>query len=68
VFAYTRTLDGSSSQRFLIVLNFGEKPVEYKLPDGMKAGKLLLGNLRGATEAGSPTLHLEGWEARVYAY
>jgi hypothetical protein len=34
----------------------------------MKAGKLLLGNLRGATEAGSPTLHLEGWEARVYAY
>jgi len=66
VFAYTRSLD--PSQRFLIVLNFGEKPAEYKLPDGMKAGKLLLGNLHGATQAGTSTLHLEGWEARVYEY
>ena len=66
VFAYTRSLD--PSQHFLVVLNFGEKPVEYKLPEGIKVGKLLLGNLRGATEAGGSTLHLEGWEARVYEY
>lgn len=69
LFAYTRTLSMESKpeQRFLVVLNFGEKPAEFNLPDSIKPSKLLLDNLSGSqTESG--TLHLDGWEARVYSY
>jgi oligo-1,6-glucosidase len=65
VFAYTRTLE---AERFLVVLNWGEQASEFKLPEGVKAGKLLLGNVKGADEAGAATLHMSGWEARVYSY
>ena len=70
VFAYTRTLSvpGKPEERFLVVLNFGEQPVEYSLPGGVKAGKLLLGNVPGTAESGGSTLKLSGWDARVYAY
>ncbi len=70
VFAYTRTLTaaGEPAQRFLVVLNFGQKPAEYALPKGVKAGKLLLANVPGTAEAGTSTLHLAAWEARVYSY
>jgi oligo-1,6-glucosidase len=70
VFAYTRTLDlpGKPAQRFLVVLNFGQKPAEYTLPEGVKARKLILANIPGTKEAGASTLHLGAWEARVYAY
>jgi oligo-1,6-glucosidase len=69
VYVYTRTLTepGKPDQRFLVVLNYGQKPVEYTLPGGIKAGKLLLANIPGTTEAGA-TLHLAAWEARVYSY
>jgi hypothetical protein len=50
------------------VLNFGEKPVEYTLPESVKAGKLVLANVRGTTEAGTSTLHLGAWDARIYTY
>ncbi len=65
VFAYTRVL---GSERFLVVLNWGEQASEFKVPDGVKAGKLVLGNVKGASEEGAETLHLSGWEARVYSY
>jgi oligo-1,6-glucosidase len=70
MYAYTRSLavPGKPAERFLVVLNFGEKPVEYTLPDGMKAGKLLLANVPGTVEAGTSTLHLGAWEARAYTY
>ncbi len=70
VFAYTRALSvpGKPAQRFLVVLNFGEKSVEYKLPEGVKAGKLLLANVPGTTEATTSTLHLGAWDARIYIY
>lgn len=69
VYAYTRTLaePGKPDQRFLVVLNYGQKPIDYTLPEGIKAGKLLLANIPGTTEAGA-TLHLAAWEARVYSY
>jgi oligo-1,6-glucosidase len=70
VFAYTRTLTvpGKLAQRFLVVLNFGERPAAYALPEGVKAGKLLLGNVPGTTEASTATLHLAAWDARIYTY
>ena len=70
VYAYTRTLmvPGKPAENFLVVLNFGEKPVEYTLPEGMKAGKLLLANVPGTTEADSATLHLGAWDARIYSF
>jgi oligo-1,6-glucosidase len=65
VYAYTRTL---GNERFLVVLNWGEQASEFKVPEGVKAGKLMLGNVKGAGEEGAATLHLSGWEARVYSY
>ena len=70
VYAYTRTLtvSGRPAERFLTVLNFSGKPVDYTLPEGIQAGKLLLANVAGAAKAGGSSLHLAGWEARVYSY
>jgi oligo-1,6-glucosidase len=70
VYAYTRTLSipGQPNQRFLVVLNFGQKPLDYTLPDGMTAGKLVLANVQGTSENGAATLKLGPWDARVYTY
>ena len=62
VFAYLRTL---GNEQYLVVHNFSAEPVEYTLPDGVKAGKTALGNYKG-DESGAATLHLNGWESRIY--
>jgi oligo-1,6-glucosidase len=62
IFAYTRTL---GRERFLVVLNFAGAPVAYALPDSLKAETLVLSNV-ATTEQHTATLHLAGWEARVY--
>ena len=64
VFCYTRVL---GAERYLVVLNFGEKAVEYALPEGVKAGRLVISNLGGAEE-NVGVLKLKGWESRVYRY
>jgi oligo-1,6-glucosidase len=64
IFAYTRTL---GAERYLVVLNFSDKAMEYVIPGGLKATELLTTNL-GSTEANTSTLHLKGWESRVYRY
>ena len=63
VYAFTRTLSmpGKPDQRFLVVLNFGEKPVEYEFLKDMTAGKLVLANVPGTPEAG--VLDAEAWHA-----
>jgi oligo-1,6-glucosidase len=70
VYAYTRTLSvpGRPDQRFLVVLNFGEKPLDFTLPEGMRAGKLVLANVPGTPETGGAMLKLGAWDARVYTY
>jgi len=62
IFAYTRSL---GTERYLVVLNFSEAANAYKLPEGMDAGDVVLSNLP-TTERDTNTLHLSGWEARVY--
>ncbi len=62
IFAYTRTLDKG---QYLIVLNFSESAVDYSLPNGIKAGDLVISNL-GTAEKHTTSLKLKGWEARVY--
>jgi oligo-1,6-glucosidase len=62
VFAYLRTLD---NEQYLVVHNFSPDPVEYTLPDGIKAGKSLVDNYKN-DESGTTTLHLKGWESRIY--
>ncbi len=64
IFAYTRTL---GAERYLVVLNFSAKAMEYAIPGGLTPTELLMTNL-GSTEANASTLHLKGWEARVYRY
>lgn len=64
VFAYTRSL---GTAKYLVVLNFSRKAIEYALPGGVTSGRLVLGNLAGGSDAaGATTLHLRPWEARVY--
>ncbi|AXC14353.1 Oligo-1,6-glucosidase [Acidisarcina polymorpha] len=62
IFAYTRML---GDQRYLIVLNFSPSTVQYKLPDGLQAGRLALSNLK-SKEENSTVLNLSPWEARIY--
>ena len=70
VYSFTRTLSvpGKPDQRFLVVLNFGPKPLNYELPEGVTAGRLVLANVTGTQEAGVTTLKLRAWDARVYTY
>ncbi len=62
IFVYTRSL---GAERYLVVLNFSKTPATYTLPSGTTAGELVLANVSGS-EQHSPTLHLGGWEARIY--
>ena len=62
IFAYTRTLGDES---YLVVLNFSGSPVNYALPNNLKAGKLEIGNLP-TKEQNASQLHLKPWEARIY--
>jgi oligo-1,6-glucosidase len=62
VFAYTRTLGDVT---YLVVHNFSAEPVAYAVPGDIKAGKLVMDNYAGA-ESGTATLHLKGWESRIY--
>lgn|GEM_PF-2622709 len=61
-------MPGKPAHRFLVVLNFGEKPTEYTLPEGVKGRKLLLANVPGTAEAGTSTLHLGALDARIYTH
>ncbi len=64
MFAYTRVL---GPERYLVVMNFSRKEVAYALPPGITAEKLVITNL-GSPEENTSTLHLKGWEARVYRF
>jgi oligo-1,6-glucosidase len=62
IFAYTRTL---GADVYLVVHNFSSEPIDYMLPGGMKAGQSIVDNYPG-NESGAATLHLKGWESRIY--
>ena len=62
IFVYTRTL---GPERYLVVHNFSAQPIAYTLPNGETAGTLTIDNYTG-DEAHTKTLHLKGWESRIY--
>jgi oligo-1,6-glucosidase len=62
IFLYTRSLNGD---QYLVIHNFSSRPIEYTLPDNLKAGTLLLANYP-SHENSSTILHLKGWESRIY--
>jgi oligo-1,6-glucosidase len=62
VFAYTRTL---GTESYLILLNFSRNRISYALPEGLKAGSLMISN-SNAREEDCTVLQLDPWEARVY--
>ncbi len=62
IFAYTGTL---GADKYLVLLNFSKNDVAYSLPEGLKAGQLLLSNLDGKQESVT-VVNLKGWEARIY--
>jgi oligo-1,6-glucosidase len=67
VFAFVRTL---GNKRALVVLNFVDKEVEFKLPSGRdwSGYKLGLGNYRLSDGAGEGlrSAELQGYEGKVY--
>jgi oligo-1,6-glucosidase len=63
VFAYTRAL---GNEKYLVIENFGSSPVTYTLPNGLKAGTLLLSDIPSSHEANASTLKLAPWESRIY--
>ena len=62
IFVYTRTL---GSDRYLVIHNFSAQPIAYTLPDSTTAGALITDNYSGH-ETNTNTLHLKGWESRIY--
>lgn len=70
VYAYTRTLStpGKPDQRFLVLLNWSEKPVDYRIPGEIIPRKLVLDNVPKAAAVRGQNITLSGWEARVYSY
>jgi oligo-1,6-glucosidase len=62
VFAYTRTL---GADKYLVLENFSSASVPYTLPDGLKAGHLLLSDYPTHEEQ-TTTLTLAPWESRIY--
>jgi oligo-1,6-glucosidase len=63
IYAYTRTL---GEERYLVVENFSSSSVTYTLPNGLKAGMLLLSDLPSSHEANTSILNLGPWESRIY--
>jgi oligo-1,6-glucosidase len=62
IFVYTRTL---GADKYLVVLNFSKINLAYTLPQGLKAGQLVLSNL-DSKEENIRVVNLKGWEARIY--
>jgi oligo-1,6-glucosidase len=62
IFVYTRTL---GPERYLVIHNFSPQPIAYTLPGATTAGTLMMDNYAG-DEANARTLHLKGWESRIY--
>jgi hypothetical protein len=62
IFVYTRIL---GPERYLVIHNFSAQPIAYTLPNGETAGTLTIDNYTG-DEANASTLHLKGWESRIY--
>lgn len=63
LWAYTRA-DGDAT--LLVIANCGRAPRTVDIGPQWEAAELLLGNLPG-TPAGSTSLELQGWDARIYA-
>ncbi|WP_214236805.1 glycoside hydrolase family 13 protein [Rosenbergiella gaditana] len=64
VFAYTRTQD---DQRYLIVINFSEKQLNYSLPKGIKINSLVLDSGSDhRVKEGATQLVLQPWQASIY--
>jgi oligo-1,6-glucosidase len=63
IWAYTRA-DGDAT--LLVIANCGREPRTVEVGPEWAAAELLLGNLPG-TPAGSMSLELQGWDARIYA-
>ena len=60
VFEYTRTL---GSEKYLVVLNFSDKPNVFTLPGGVTLDKLVISN-----EGAADGMTLKPWEARIYKF
>ncbi|WP_276572959.1 glycoside hydrolase family 13 protein [Klebsiella grimontii] len=64
VFAYTRT---QGEQRYLVVINFSERPLKYTLPKGMAINSLALDSGAGhSVTDGATQLELQPWQASIY--
>jgi len=64
VFAYTRTL---LDKKYLVVLNFGTRPLDYRLPGTLRIERALLNNASdGTASPGAAQVKLAPWQATIY--
>jgi oligo-1,6-glucosidase len=66
VFAYTRV---QGSERYLVVVNFGRKPLDYALPAGyaVKSAVFSTGEVQ-TVASGAKVLPLAPWQASIYRF
>lgn len=72
VLAYSLSDAESGKARYLVVLNFSSKEMQYKISGDIKMGtaKLLRSNWveeEAETSADGKTIRLRRWEARIYS-
>ena len=64
VFAYTRVLGDAG---YLVAINMSRQRVAYTLPEGLRAGAMVLDNGAGETaQEGAVRLELAPWQATIY--
>jgi oligo-1,6-glucosidase len=62
IFSYALAMDGI---RYLVVLNMSSEQLNYTLPQMLKPGRFVIGNMEAPVSEGSK-LMLRPWEARIY--
>ncbi|WP_371734379.1 glycoside hydrolase family 13 protein [Brenneria sp. hezel4-2-4] len=64
VYAYTRILNGD---KYLIVVNFKEQPIDYALPAELSIKKAVVeSGMKAAVQPNATKLELQPWQAGIY--
>lgn len=64
VYAYTR-IDGN--EKYLVVVNFKEKAINYKLPEGISIQSIVVeSNAKSTVKANATSIKLAPWQSGIY--
>jgi oligo-1,6-glucosidase len=63
VYAYLRELNG---EKILVLLNFSDEESSFRIPDGMKAGEVMISNYEKQTSTSDKEIKLIPWQAIIF--